>query len=225
LSERAWLFASTHIHGSAREDSQPRPPRIGPRLHWPQPKVRATFGHWIQARPRTPHTQQALTFNEATDVDEQHWVVYLSSKAMRTHRIIVRLFASTLGVASIYFAPGQSPTPAAEPLHWGAAKAHIQVGWEMPKTEFKSGEQIVLKVHLRVADHGAAPVRVASSGILLDLYSVTVTFGIRADAPSRKRHRVSTKRCLHKRNRSEAVRVRREQFISMRILRCRRQSR
>jgi hypothetical protein len=89
----------------------------------------------------------------------------------------VRLFASTLGVASIYFAPGQSPTPAAETLHWGAAKAHIQVGWELPKTEFKSGEQIVLKVHLRVADHDAAPVRVASSGILLELYSVIVKFG------------------------------------------------
>jgi hypothetical protein len=76
----------------------------------------------------------------------------------------------------MYFAAAQSPTPDADPMHWGTVKGNIKVGWELPKTEFKSGEQIVLKVHLRVVDHGAT-VHIASSGILLDLYSVLVTFG------------------------------------------------
>jgi hypothetical protein len=67
-------------------------------------------------------------------------------------------------------------TAAPDRIQWGKPRGHLQIGWEPIPAEFHQGDPITLKMHLRVADDNVK-VKVMSAGVLLDLYSVAVSYG------------------------------------------------
>ena len=62
------------------------------------------------------------------------------------------------------------------PMRWGPVNAHLQLGWELPRSQYHVGEPIVITVRLRAPDPDSPPVKVMSTGTL-DLLMVTVLFG------------------------------------------------
>lgn len=111
----------------------------------------------------------------------QYHRLYLSLKptmTMKNGLLRICVLAGVLiamGIVASKSARPQNGAPA-DPVQWGRIKADLQIGWEMPRTEFHAGEPIVLFARLRMVREGGTPVEVTSS-TQLGPFSIKILYG------------------------------------------------